>query len=152
MPSPVNTPPLPSPIVLRAPLSAAVLVAALLLPGCSLKDSSSDDTGGAPVATPVTGAKSTDKKATEQLGFPVTATRNTTRVSGSDATADAAGGASAVCPSSSLETRPPAVVLVDKEDWQGTVAAAAIVSAPLRAPILLTDGGWPPAVTSHTLR
>src|SRR4051812_12248177 len=151
MPSPVNTPPLPSPIVLRAPLSAAVLVAALLLPGCSLKGSSSDDTGGAPVATPVTGAKSTDKKATEQLGFPVTATRNTTRVSGSDATADAAGVASAVFPASTLETRPPAVVLVDKDDWQGAVAAAPLTAAPLRAPILLTDGGSLSAVTSDTL-
>src|SRR3954464_2156927 len=151
MPSPVNTPPLPSPIVLRAPLSAAVLAAALLLPGCSLKDSSSDDTGGAPVATPVTGAKSTDKKATEQLGFPITATRNTTRVSGSDAAADAAGVASAIFPSSSLETRPPAVVLVDKDDWQGAVAAGSLVAAPLNAPILLTDGDSLPSVTSDTL-
>src|SRR3954452_25338759 len=150
MPCAVKRPPLPYPIVLRVLLSAAVIVAALLLPGCSLKDSSSDDTGGAPVATPVTGAKSTDKKATQQLGFPVTATRNTTRVSGSDATADAAGVASAVFPSSSLETRPPAVVLVDKEDWQGSVAAGALVAAPLRAPILLTDGDSLPPVSSDT--
>ena len=137
--------------MLRAPSLAAALVAALLLGGCSLKDSSQDDTGGAPAAPPPTGAKSSDKQAVEQLGFPVTATRNTTRVSGSDATADAAGVASALFPSSSLETRPPAVVLVDKEDWQGAVSAAALVSAPLRAPILLTDGDSLPPVTSDTL-
>jgi hypothetical protein len=129
----------------------AVVLAAVVLSGCSLKQNSSDSGGGAPVTPPATGAKSTDKKAAEQLGFPITATRNTTRVSGSDAAADAAGVASAIFPSSSLETRPPAVVLVDKNDWQGAVAGAALVSAPLRAPILLTDGGSLPPVTSATL-
>jgi hypothetical protein len=131
-------------------LPLAALAVAVALSGCSLKDSS-EDQADAPAATPVTGAKSTDKQAAEQLGFPVTATRNTTRVSGSDAAADAAGVASALFPSTSLETRPPAVVLVDEDDWQGSVAAAALVAAPLRAPILLTDGGSLPPVTSETL-
>jgi putative cell wall-binding protein len=132
-------------------LSLAALLAALALTGCSLKQSQTNSSSGTPATPPVTGAKSSDKKATEQLGFPVSATRNTTRVSGNDAVADAAGVASALFPSSSLETRPPAVVLVDKNDWQGAVAGAALVAAPLRAPILLTDGGSLPAVTSQTL-
>jgi hypothetical protein len=123
----------------------------LALSGCSLKQNSDQTPSGAPATPPVTGAKSTDKKAAEQLGFPITATRNTTRVSGSDAAADAAGVASALFPSSSLETRPPAVVLVDKDDWQGAVAAGSLVAAPLGAPILLTDGGSLPSVTSDTL-
>jgi putative cell wall-binding protein len=127
------------------------LLAVLALSGCSLKQNSDQTPSGAPATPPATGAKSTDKKAAQQLGFPVTATRNTTRVSGSDATADAAGVASAIFPSSSLETRPSAIVLVDKNDWQGAVAAAALVSAPLSAPILLTDGGSLPSVTSDTL-
>jgi hypothetical protein len=129
----------------------ATLGVALTLAGCSLKQSNTDSGGGAPVAAPTGGAKSSDKKAAEQLGFPITATRNTTRVSGSDPAADAAGVASAIFPSSSLETRPPAVVLVDKDDWQGTIAAGALVAAPLRAPILLSDGGGLPAVSSETL-
>ena len=132
-------------------LSLAALLGVLLLSGCSLKQSSGDSGGGAPVAVPSKGAKSSDKKAAAQLGFPVSATRNTTRVSGSDAAADAAGVASAIFPSTSLETRPPAVVLVDKDDWQGAVAAGALVAAPLRAPILLSDGGGLPAITSETL-
>jgi hypothetical protein len=127
------------------------VLAALLVGGCSFKDSSKDGSAGAPATPPATGAKSSDKQAAEQLGFPVTATRNTTRVSGSDPAADAAGVASALFPSSSLETRPPAVVLVDKDDWQGAVAAGTLVSAPLRAPIMLTDGGSLPPVTSETL-
>ena len=135
--------------MLRSASLAAVLAAALLS-GCSLK-ANEDDTSSAPVAPPPSGAKSTDKQAAEQLGFPVSATRNTTRVSGSDPAADAAGVASALFPSSSLETRPPAVVLVDEDDWQGAVAAAALVAAPLRAPILLTDGDELPPVTSETL-
>ena len=72
-------------------------------------------------------------------------------MSGSDAAADAAGRRQRAVPLPSLETRPPAVVLVDKDDWQGAVAAAALVAAPLRAPILLTDGGSLPPVTSETL-
>jgi hypothetical protein len=132
-------------------LSLAAVLAALTFTGCSLKQSQNDTSAGTPATPPPLGAKSTDKKAAEQLGFPVSATRNTTRVSGSDAAADAAGVASALFPSSSLETRPPAVVLVDKNDWQGAVAAGALVSAPLRAPILLTDGGNLPPVTSETL-
>jgi hypothetical protein len=127
------------------------LLAAVPITGCSLKASSNDNSAGAPLAAPATGAKSSDKKAVDQLGFPVTATRNTTRVSGSDASADAAGVASAVFPASAIETRPPAVVLVDKNDWQSAVAAGALVAAPLRAPILLTDGGSLPAVTADTL-
>jgi putative cell wall-binding protein len=129
----------------------AVVLAAALLSGCSLKAGDEQSTSGAPLAAPPSGAKSSDKKAAEQLGFPITATRNTTRVSGSDAAADAAGVASALFPASTLETRPPAVVLVDKEDWQGAVAAAPLTAAPLRAPILLTDGGSLSAVTSDTL-
>jgi hypothetical protein len=131
-------------------LGLAALLGVLLLSGCSLKQSS-NDSGGSPAAVPPTGAKSSDKKAAQQLGFPVSATRNTTRVSGNDAAADAAGVASAIFPSTSLETRPPAVVLVDKDDWQGAVAAGSLVAAPLRAPILLSDGGGLPAVTSETL-
>jgi putative cell wall binding repeat protein len=76
------------------------------------------------------------------LGFPVLATKNTTRVAGSDPVQDAAGAASAVYPA--IDGRQPqAVTLVDKEDWRGGIAAAALMAPPLRAPILLTDGGIP---------
>ena len=128
-----------------------MLAAALVLSGCSLKASNDDQSGGSPLVAPVSGAKSNSKKALEQLGFPITATRNTTRVSGSDPAADAAGVASALFPASTLETRPPAVVLVDAKDWQSAIAAGALVSAPLRAPILLTDGGRLPPVSADAL-
>jgi hypothetical protein len=133
------------------PLLLAAALAAVALGGCSLKDESADSGGSSPVVAPPTGVKSSDKKATEQLGFPITATRNTTRVTGSDPVADAAGVASALFPAASEATRPPAVLLVDRDDWQAAIAAGALAAAPVRAPILLTDGDSLPPVTSKTL-
>src|SRR4051812_28585480 len=77
----------------RIALCAALLAALALLAGCSLKadsaDSGDDGGGGTFGAAPQVGAKPDDKEATEKLGFPFIATRNTTRVAGSDPVADA---------------------------------------------------------------
>jgi hypothetical protein len=127
----------------------AALLAALALSGCSLK--ADNNSGGVPGAAPVKGASSNDSKAAQQLGFPVSATRNTTRVSGSDPAADAAGVASAIYPATEAATRPPAVVLADEGNWQAIIAGASLAAAPMRAPMLLTSGGSIPAVTSQTL-
>src|SRR5437588_8645203 len=104
------------PSVPRIALIAAVAALVLALAGCSVKQSGGS---GGSLAPPPSGASSGDQKATAQLGFPVSATRNTTRVSGSDAVANAAGVASALYPANDATTRPQAVVLVDRSDWQG---------------------------------
>ena len=84
------------------------------------------------------------------LGFPVLATKNTTRVAGKDPVQDAAAVATAVYPA--VDGRQPqAVTLVDQEDWAGGIAAAALMAPPLRAPILLTDGDNLPSATSTAL-
>jgi hypothetical protein len=85
------------------------------------------------------------------LGFPALATKNTTRVGGEDAAADAAGTATASYPGQTRGTRPRAVTLVDQENWRAGVAAAVLMARPLRAPILLTDGGDLPHGTSTAL-
>ncbi len=85
------------------------------------------------------------------LGFPALATKNTTRVGGEDPLADAAGTASAAYPGKTRGTRPQAVTLVDQGDWRAGIAAAALMAPPLRAPILLTDGGDLPTATSTAL-
>jgi hypothetical protein len=72
-------------------------------------------------------------------------------VAGDDPVADAAGVAVALFPSTELATRPPAVVIADKNDWQGIVAAGVLSGAPLHAPILLSDGDSLPPVTQQTL-
>lgn len=86
-----------------------------------------------------------------QPTFPNTATSNTVRVAGSDATQDAAGVASAVFPATDDSTRPAAVVLVDEEDWQAGVAASVLAYGEIGAPVLLTSGEDVPAVTAGTL-
>jgi hypothetical protein len=85
------------------------------------------------------------------LGFPAVATKNTTRISGEDPTADAGGAASAVYPGVTRGSRPRAVTLVDSGDWRAGIAAAALAAPPLRAPILLTDGEDVPRATSTAI-
>jgi hypothetical protein len=123
----------------------AVLACALCcgIAGCQL--------GNEPSRPPQIGAKSSDKQASAQLGFPSTATKNTIRVGGGDAASDAAGVASALFPSTNDATRPTAVVMVDKNDWQGAVTASVLAGTPIGAPLLLSDGGNLPAVTKDTL-
>ena len=123
--------------------AAIALVAAASLTGCSVGDGDE--------RPPQLGTKSGDEDAAAKLGFPSTATKNTIRVGGGDAAADAAGVASAVFPGTGDASRPTAVVLVDKDDWQAGVTAAALTARPIGAPILVSDGGDLSPVTSDTL-
>jgi hypothetical protein len=129
--------------VSRALFAVLACVLCCGVAGCQL--------GNEPSSPPQIGAKSSDKQAAAQLGFPSTATKNTIRVGGADAASDAAGVASALFPSTNDATRPTAVVMVDKDDWQGAVTASVLAGTPIGAPILLSDGGDLPAVTKDTL-
>ena len=115
-----------------------------LLGGCSLGD---DGDGGSPQP----GVAGHDEQGAEQLGFPSAATRNTIRVGGADAVADAAGVANALFPATGSADRPTAVVLVDSKDWQTAIAASVLAGPPIGAPLLLSDGDSLPAVSSDTL-
>lgn len=95
--------------------------------------------------------KADDEEAAADLGFPFTATKNTTRVGGGDAIADVAGVAGAVWPATSDTTRPKVVVLVDKDNWQGGVAASVFAGSGFGAPLLLSDDDDLPAVSEDTL-
>jgi putative cell wall binding repeat protein len=118
-------------------------LAAVALSGCSLSGNDSSQIGS--------GVKSNTKSAASDLGFPVAATRSTTRASGSDPVVDAAGVATALFPSTSVDTRPTAVALVDKGRWQDAIAAAVLAGNPLHTPLLLSDGGSLPDATSGVL-
>ena len=126
----------------RLALIALVLLAAPS--GCSLGGEEED-------RPPQLGAVSSDENAVAKLGFPSTATKNTIRVGGGDAAADAAGVASAVFPGTSTSSRPTAVVLVDRDDWQGGVTASVLTANPIAAPILLSDGDQLSPVSKDTL-
>ena len=125
------------------PAAALALSLALGLTGCSLGDEAEKP--------PQLGTQSGDEDAAAKLGFPSTATKNTIRVGGGDAAADAAGVASAVFPGTDSASRPTAVVLVDKDDWQAGVTASVLAAKPIGAPLLISDGDKLSAVSKDTL-
>ena len=84
-------------------------------------------------------------------GFPVLATKNTTRVSGANSTANAAGVALAVYPSAIPGTHPTSVTIAPTDDWQAAIAASVLMAGPIRAPILLSGNGALPAASANAL-
>jgi hypothetical protein len=85
-------------------------------------------------------------------GAVAVATKNTTRLGGVDPAGDAAAVARAVYPGLTSTTRPQAVVLVDSHDWAASLAASVLASAPLRAPLLYSDGTALPDTSLQALR
>ena len=123
----------------RPPFIAALACAvAVVAAGCGKETDQS--------TRPVVGVKGSEKEAAQGLGFPQFATKNTTRIGGADAVADAAGVARAVYPAATGGTRPDAVTLVDDRDWRSALAASVFAARPVRAPLLYAHGSkLPPA-------
>jgi len=147
----------PVPTALKA-IGGLVLVAIVFLLAAVLGGGGSNEPAEKPAPAPTqpppeeTEEKQTPAaEAAEELGYPSFATNNTTRVGGEDAATTAAGVALAVFPSAKVAQRPAAVTLVDEGDWQGAVAAAVLMSAPIRAPLLVTSGSEMPDPTSQAL-
>jgi putative cell wall-binding protein len=130
---------------------ATPLLLALVLAGCSIGSADDGSDGGSGLSGSGAAPTSSQSQAAEKLGFPTVATRNTVRVGGGDAVADLAGVASAVFPATATTDRPSAVVLVDKNDWQGAVAGSVLNAQPLGAPLLASDGGKLPAATADVI-
>jgi hypothetical protein len=122
---------------------AATLLLGAALAGCGKSLPSEVQAHGAAIVT-VGG--------TGQLGASALATRNTTRLGGANAVADAAGVALATNPGLTSATRPATVVLVDDRDWPAALAASALASAPLNAPLLYSEGDSLPALSAQALR
>ena len=72
-------------------------------------------------------------------------------VGGGDPAANAAGAALAVFPATDEAQRPAAVTLVDEADPEAAIAAAVLMSAPVRAPILVAGEDGMPAVSAEAL-
>ena len=138
--------------------SAGVLVLLLAAGGgVYLAVTSGDDdvsvADSAPLPAPqVVIEEAPEPEETGDLGFPAFATKNTTRVAGADATADAAAVALAVHPSTGTAPPPDAVTLVDVDDWPAGIAAASLAAAPIGAPMLVTDAGEVSGLTESALR
>jgi hypothetical protein len=133
---------------------AIAFIVAAVLGGSGGSKSHSSAAGPAPVpATPPSGeaAEAPASQSAEQLGYPSFATGNTTRVGGSDPASNAAAVALAVFPSTASAQRPAAVTLVGEDDWAGAIAASVLMSAPVRAPVLISGADGLPDPTVEAL-
>jgi hypothetical protein len=131
----------------RLPLALTLLLGGLLLSaalaGCGKS---------LPAEAQGHGAEVTTVPGTDALAASGLATKNTTRLGGTDPVADAAAVALAVNPGLTPATRPPAVVLVDEQDWIAALAAAALAGSPVGAPLLYSDGDTLPAISGDALK
>jgi len=103
------------------------------------------------VRTPVVTIVSSSVHAPVQIGYPIIATKNTTRVDAPDPIADAAAVALAVYPSLGAGTHPPVVAIAPTADWQAAIAASVLMAAPIHAPLLLSGPSSVPPVTGQAL-
>jgi putative cell wall binding repeat protein len=85
------------------------------------------------------------------LGFPLVATRNTTRISGSDPTADAAAAALATHPPAPGAAPLEAAFLVPDDNWQAGIAASVLAGPPTRIPVLVSGHGAVPDATAQAI-
>lgn len=133
-------------------LVGAGIGAYLALGGDGNDDEETSPPASAPAPAPVSVVEEEEPpEEPADLGFPAFATRNTTRVAGSDSVANAAGVALASFPSAGELEGPPAVALVDAGDWRSGIAAASLAATPIGAPILLTEEGELPELTDQAL-
>lgn len=79
--------------------------------------------------------------AVSSLGYPVVATRNTTRINGSDPVDISLAAALAAYPTTGPGTPPSAVSVVADDDWQAGLVASSFSKPPIGAPILLAPSG-----------
>lgn len=142
----------------RAKLAGAFIVGLAAVAGglaaLGVFDSGEEPSSGpapAPIVTQPSPSSDTGSQAAEDLGFPAFATRNTTRVGGSDSVANAAAVALATFPSTGGSRSPLAVSLVGESDWQSGIAASSLVAAPLSIPVLISSGDGVPDATAQAL-
>jgi hypothetical protein len=129
----------------RALVGAAGLALIAFFVWLALGPLAGDETEGEADTRVVTVAIETDDAAEAPvgpLGFPLVATRNTTRVGGPDPAADAAAVALATHPPSPQAAPVEAAVLVEDSEPYAGIAAAVLAGPPLRAPLLIggSDG------------
>jgi hypothetical protein len=85
------------------------------------------------------------------LGFPLVATRNTTRISGPDPVSDAAAAALATHPPAQGTKPLEAVAVVPDDSWQAGIAASVLAGPPTRIPMLISQHGAVPDATAEAL-
>lgn len=84
-------------------------------------------------------------------GAAALATKNTTRLGGSEPAGDAAAVALAVYPGLTAATRPQTVLLVNESNWPAALSASTLAGWPLHAPLLYTNTRGLPAASTSAL-
>lgn len=125
----------------------AVLVVALIV----INPFSGGDSGETRVVTIAVATDNAQQAPVGTLGFPLVATRNTTRISGPDPTADAAAAALATHPPAPGVKPVQAAILVPDDDWQAGIAASVLSGPPVRIPVLISGHGSVPDATTQAL-
>jgi hypothetical protein len=131
--------------------SVALLGVALIALLLALDPFGGGDDGEARVVTIAGATEDAQEAPVGTLGFPVVATRNTTRISGPDPTADAAAAALATHPPTRDAPPLEAAVVVPDDGWQAGIAASVLAGPPIRAPVLLSQSGEVPTPTAEAL-
>jgi hypothetical protein len=127
---------------------ATALLAWVLIAGPLSGD---DEPGATQVVTVAVATDDVAEAPVGALGFPLVATRNTTRVGGADAASIAAAVALATHPRAPGTDPTEVALLVGEEDWQAGIAAASLAGPALRAPLLVGAPGSVPAPTADAL-
>jgi hypothetical protein len=140
--------PLDGRVLIAGGLAAAVIVAVALV---AILSGGEDSEGETRVVTVAVASDDPQEAPVGTLGFPLVATRNTTRVGGPDAIADAAATALATHPPAPGAPPIEAAVVVADGDWQAGIAAAVLAGPPLRAPVLIGNRGGVPDATAQAL-
>ncbi len=130
---------------------AGLLIVGLIALLVVLDPFGGDEGGETRVVTIAVATEDSQEAPVGTLGFPVVATRNTTRISGPDPIADAAAAALATHPPARDAPPLEATVLVPDDGWQAGIAASVLAGPPLRAPVLISQSGGVPSPTEEAL-
>jgi Cell wall binding domain 2 (CWB2) len=127
------------------------LVAAIVLLVVAINPFGGDDDGETRVVTITVATDNAQQAPVGTLGFPLVATRNTTRISGPDPVSDAAAAALATHPPAPEAPPLEAAALVADDDWQSGIAASVLAGPPTRIPVLISQRGAVPDATAQAL-
>jgi hypothetical protein len=135
----------------RVMIAGGVAVVALLVALIAINPFGGGDGEGKRVVTIAVATDNAQQAPVGTLGFPLVATRNTTRISGPDPVSDAAAAALATHPPAPRRGPLDAAVLVPDDSWQSGIAAAVLAGPPTRIPVLISQHGAVPDATSEAL-
>ena len=142
---------LPKRIDHRALIGGGAALVALVVAVIAINPFGGGGGGGTRVVTIAVATDNAQQAPVGTLGFPLVATRNTTRISGPDPASDAAAAALASHPPAPQAKPPEAVSVVPDDNWQAGIAASVLAGPPSRIPVLIGQRGAVPDATSQAL-